>query len=139
MRVVAFVILSLICLQPGLARLDRSVCGTYRDRGQEELHLHRQARARRKGPVANAIVAPAASLDVGDIAILEDSGDIIGRRNDFNLDRKTIQFSPVGGDTARYRFQTSGGGYDAAAAAAGSPLSSLGDDDSASVDLPFAF
>jgi len=45
---------------------------------------------KRKAPRVTA--APAASRDAGDIAILEDAGDIIARRNQFNLDYKMIQF-----------------------------------------------
>ena len=95
---------------------------------------------RRARPTVAAGVAPAdASRDAGDIAILEDAGDIVARRNGFNLDRKTIQFSPVDGAVSRYRFLTSDGGYDAAAASSGSPISPFGDDDTAGFDLPFSF
>src|SRR5229473_3061867 len=141
MRPATFILLGLLSLTPSFARLERSVCGTYRDRLREEVHLHRQAAAKRKArPAVAAGMAPAdASHDAGDIAILEDAGDIVARRNDFNLDRKTIQFSPVDGAAARYRFLTSDGGYDAAAASSGSPISPFGDDDTAAFDLPFSF
>ena len=82
--------------------------------------------------------SPTAARDIGEIAILEDSDGVIARRNDFNLDGKTIVFTPVG--AAHYRFQTSSTGeYDAAAATAGTPISGLGDDDSSHVSLPFTF
>jgi uncharacterized protein (TIGR03437 family) len=138
MRPAALLIASSVFLTQGFARREQSICGTYRDRGIEEVHLHRQAQARRKALGAVAI-APAASRDVGDIAIVEDSGDVISRRNDFNLDRKTIQFSPLAGGTARYRFQIADATYDSAAASAGAPLQQFGDDDSAAVSLPFSF
>src|SRR5438045_451546 len=134
------IVLGLLFLNQGFARLEQGVCGSYRGRTQEELHLHRRAVAQRKAPRANVLTTPAgASRDAGDIAIIEDAGDIVARRNDFNLDRKTVQFSPQAGGTARYRFATSDGGYDAAAASAGAPISPFGDDDTAGFDLPFAF
>ncbi len=132
MRPAAVFIVSLIFLAQSFARQVQSICGTYRDRAKEELHLHRQMLKKR-------VVRPAVSHDVGDIAVVEDSGDIVARRNDFNLDRKTVQFSTVGGGSASYRFQTSDPSYDASAASAGSPIPQFGDDDSAPADLPFDF
>src|SRR5947208_10834311 len=141
MRPAACIVVCLLFVAQSFARLERSVCGTYRDRVLEEVHLHRRAVAKRRArPTVAAGVAPAdASRDAGDIAILEDAGDIVARRNGFNLDRKTIQFSPVDGAVSRYRFLTSDGGYDAAAASSGSPISPFGDDDTAAFDLPFSF
>ena len=112
MRPVAVFIVLLIFLAQGLARQEQSICGTHRDLAQEEVHLHRRMLKKRA-------VRPAVSHDVGDIAVVEDSGDIVARRNDFNLDRKTVQFSTVGGGSASYRFQTTDPSYDASAASAG--------------------
>src|SRR5262245_5602958 len=111
MRQVAASIVLFMFLSQGFARQEQSVCGTYRDIAQVELHFHRQKMKKRVASVSAAAGAPAASRDVGDIAVIEDSGDIIARRNDFNLDRKTIQFSTVGSGSARYRFQTSDSSY----------------------------
>src|SRR6185436_11327668 len=138
MRPAAVLIVSLVFLSQSFARREQSVCGTYRDLAQEELHLHR-AMMKRKLQARAITAVPAAVKDIGDIAIVEDSGDIVARRNDFNLDRKTVAFLPVGGASARYRFQTTDSSYDAAAATAGSPLPQFGDDDTASANLPFAF
>src|SRR5947209_8294955 len=137
MRPVAGFIVSLIFLTQSFARQEQSLCGTYRDQAQEEIHLHRQSMKKRAARAAAARLA--ASRDIGDIAVVEDSGDIVARRNDFNLDRKTVQFSTVGGESASYRFQTSDSSYDASAASAGSPIPQFGDDDSAPADLPFEF
>src|SRR5437870_4959992 len=106
MRPVVVFIVSLISLTQSFARQEQSICGTYRDRAQEELHLHHQAMKKRVVPARAIAAAPPVSHDVGDISIVEDSGDIVARRNDFNLDRKTVQFSTVGDGWARYRFQT---------------------------------
>jgi uncharacterized protein (TIGR03437 family) len=137
MRPVALLVVSALVLTQGYARLEQSLCGTHRDRRQEEIYLHRHVTAKRKG-AALAVAAPAAQ-DIGQIAILEDSDGVVARRNEFNLNGRTVQFSPIGADAARYRFQTGESSYDAAAASAGSPLSQIGDDDSVRVALPFTF
>ena len=87
---------------------------------------------------AAAAEAPRADRDVGNIAILEDSGGVVSRRNDFNLARRSLTFQPAAGAT-RYTFALAGAAYDGAAASAGTLVSGLGDDDSRSVPLPFAF
>ena len=76
---------------------------------------------------------PAANRDTGNIAIIEDSDGIVARQNEFNLDFKTLHFTPG------YRYSVVDGGYDEAAASAGAPLVALDDDDSRLVPLPFAF
>src|SRR5579872_7450060 len=138
MRPALVLILCLVFLSQGLARLEQSLCGTYRDLWREELHLHRHPVAKRQAPAFIARAAPAAPLDVGDIAILEDSGGVVARRNPFNLDRKTLLFSPKADSAAADSFQLAATGYDPGAASPGLPLA-LGDDDSAAVDLPFVF
>lgn len=138
MRPALFFILCLSFLTPGFARLEQSVCGTYRDLWREELHLHRHTVARRQAAALVARDTQQAPLDAGEIAILDDSGGVVARRNPFNLDRKTLQFSPAAGSAAAYTFQVAAIDYDVDAAASGLPLP-LGDDDSDAVDLPFAF
>jgi uncharacterized protein (TIGR03437 family) len=139
MRLAPLAVLSLAVLTQGFARLETSVCGTHRDRWREEIHLHRHVTAKRGKRLTVAASAPAAARNIGDIAILDDSDGVVARRNEFNLDRRTIQFSPIDSGATRYRFLTGDPGYDAAAAASGGSLSPLGDDDSTRVPLPFAF
>ena len=138
MRPALVIVLCLSFLTQGFARLEQSVCGTNRDLWREELHLHRHAVAKRPATALIARDASAAPPDAGDIAILEDSGGVVARRNPFNLDRQTLQFSPAADSATAYSFQVTALSYDPDAAASGLPLT-LGDDDSAAVDLPFAF
>ncbi len=137
MRPAAIFLLFLLFLAQGFARLEQSLCGAYRDRWREELQHHRAAPGR-QATAALVRAAPNGSPDVGDIAILEDSGGVVARRNLFNLDQKILKFSPVGGNTARYSFQIANASYDGSAASDGSPIP-LGDDDSAALNLQFAF
>lgn len=76
--------------------------------------------------------AGAADTDQDDVAVLVDRGDLVARRNPFDLDGASLRLSP-----------NSDGGFDPARMAlgldpAGSRLG-LGDDDAAPVDLPFRF
>lgn len=87
-----------------LARLRREqfVCGTAIDGSVEnrflaeklrhEQNLRRLERLRRQGfqPRANALRA-----DIGDIAIIEDDGQLILPANPFDLDRATVLFTPA--------------------------------------------
>jgi hypothetical protein len=107
-----------------------SACGTV-DRGSAELlalHAYDQSAA-----VVSAAAAPdAAGRDVDDVALLEDRGDLVVRRNLFDLDDSSVRLTP-----------NAAGGFDAAplslpVEAPGSPLG-LGAGDGKSVDLPFAF
>ena len=142
MRYSAFWVLFSLCFAPAaLPREEQVLCGTRPGRWQEESFLHRQAervrKLKRMGAAA-AAEAPRADRDAGNIAILEDSGGVVSRRNDFNLARRTLTFQPAAGAT-RYTFALTGGAYDPAAASAGTPVANLGDDDFRSVRLPFAF
>jgi hypothetical protein len=139
MRLSAVFFVSLVLVEQGSARTEPSVCGTYRDRGLEEVHLHRRLTAARKFQSRAATASPArpASRDIGDLAIVEDSGDLVARRNDFNLDRRTVQFQPTG--PAAYTFAAADPSYDADAASNSAPLLNMGDDDSRSAALPFDF
>jgi len=110
-------------------------CGTTVGRAQEELFLHSrhaQARARATGAVASTNT----NQDVGDIAVIDDSGGVVGRRNVFNLDGRTLSFRAGAGG---YSVGVSGDSFDDSAAQAGSPLSGLADDDSREIALPFGF
>jgi hypothetical protein len=77
--------------------------------------------------------------DVGDLAVLEDSGDLVTRTLPFDLDQNTVTFLPASPLTGRYSFQTASGGYDEAAASKGTLLAGLGDDDARQIGLLFAF
>jgi hypothetical protein len=139
MRLAATVLLCPLFLAQGFARLEQSLCGTYRDRWREELHLHRNATPKRQATAATARTARLVPADVGNIAVLDDSGGVIARRNLFNLDQKTLQFSPVSTTSmATYRFQIASTSYDTLAASTGSPVP-LGDDDTAPFNLQFPF
>jgi uncharacterized protein (TIGR03437 family) len=70
---------------------------------------------------------------------MEDSDGVIAKRNAFDLDGRTVTFSPAGNDASSYRFQTGQASYDSDAATRGSLISGLDDDDARSFDLPFQF
>ena len=138
----AFICLFLAFI-PSFGRHVRPICGTHPNRLQEELFLHRRsaralrARLLKSGrPVA---AEPAAGRDIGNVAVLEDTGGIVARRNDFDLNGRTVAFLATDPAATRYVFQTAGSTYDDGAAANGSPLSGLGDDDTRNVPLPFDF
>lgn len=121
--------------QPLWPRHQQGECGTSRETLRESLFHHRQMlRARRTRPM---VAAPRPiDRDAGNIAVIEDTGGVVERRNQFNLDGWTLAFTPAG---QQYRYAVSQQGYDAAAAASGAPLVALDDDDSRPVALPFAF
>jgi uncharacterized protein (TIGR03437 family) len=113
-------------------------CGTGRETVQERLFLHRQSVRARAG--ARLLAAPVSTArDIGDIAIVSDADGVVSRLNQFNLDHRTLTFTPSAPTAARYRYTVSEQGYDAAAASSGAPLAGLGDDDTRKIALPFAF
>ena len=132
----------LIVLQAADARQIKSICGTNRERWKEELYLHRQAeRARRAAQVqstGSAASHPSAVRDIGNIAVIEDGDGIVARRNLFDLDLKTLTFSPSTPQAVSYKFQLAGDPYDATAASSGAAVA-LGDDDFRQEQLPFSF
>lgn len=144
MRQSCIILLSLcvFALFPSWARLDPETCGTHHERTKEELFLHRQAlrkqvRApfgRRNQPQSDV----STTRDEGQIALIEDSDGVVGHRNDFDLDQKTLRFIPTQPLAAAYRFEQNDAGYDSAAADAGTHVD-LGDDDTKAVTLPFDF
>ena len=133
-----------VTLDSGFARQSLALCGSSPETSKEQRFLHRQAlKARRLSLMkAGLTAAPelvSAARDMGNIVVMDDTGGVVSRRNDFNLDRKTVAFNPVTQDAARYRFQVTGDSYDAASADTGAPLTGLDDDDTRAVPLPFAF
>jgi len=120
-----------------LGRLEPTVCGTHAEKTQEELFLHRQAvRHRAVGRTRAPGVLP--PRDAGNIALIDDSNGVIGRSNPFDLNQKTLRFTPSKPQAASYRFELGDVSYDAGAAASGVAVK-LGDDDSSSFTLPFPF
>src|SRR5262245_28628206 len=120
-----FSILSILAL-PLSARHEFGGCGTTYETANEQLFHHRQsvrARAGALGSLKPLAVAPSAARDIGDIAILEDTDGVVARENEFNLDLKTLKFTPTVPDASRYRYEVADLGYDAAAAASGTALS----------------
>ena len=123
-----------------LARHAASICGTTRETSSEALFLHRQAaRTRRARPAAQAALPAPNDRDIGNIAVIEDSGGVVERLNQFNLDNSTITFTPSVSDASRYRYSVSGQSYDSTAASQGTPVIGLGDDDAREIPIPFAF
>jgi uncharacterized protein (TIGR03437 family) len=126
---------------PAYPRLDVDGCGTNRERARETLFLHRQS-VRSRLARRSAVAAPAAaavSWDTGNIAVIEDTGGIVARLNQFNLEGYTLRFAPAKFSAGAYQYSVDLSGYDADAAASGVALSGLGDDDSRLVSIPFSF
>jgi hypothetical protein len=126
---------------PGLARLQPQVCGTHADQANEELFLHRQA-FRKASPgrfrPLQALAGAAIPRDVGNIALIDDSGGVVSRRNPFDLNQKLLRFVPTDGSASTYRYEL--------AAIPAPPTTGnkrttvpMGDDDSKQIALPFPF
>jgi uncharacterized protein (TIGR03437 family) len=137
-RLRALILIFLSAAAPAPARPAVSQCGTTRETPQETLFLHRQSLRGRASQLAPRAVT-SGNRDLGNIAIIEDTDGVVARQNQFNLDLKTLQFSPTAPSAAHYRYAVSDNGYDAAAAASGVPLAALEDDDSRLITLPFGF
>jgi hypothetical protein len=110
---------------------DEPACGTTPDGAGNLLALH--AYWTRTGALGASSVAGPRDADVDHVAILDDRGDLVARRNPFDLDRTALRFVP-----------NAAGGYDPVPLAV--PLESPGpqvlgasDDGAVAVDLPFAF
>jgi uncharacterized protein (TIGR03437 family) len=132
--------LGLLLLGTGYAREVQGACGAYRERFQEDLQLHRKVLRLRRDLLLRA--QPAQSTprsDAGDIAVIEDADGVVARRDDFNLDRQTLTFTPSDALATRYRVAVAGASYDAAAATSGAPIAGFGDDDTRQFALPFSF
>ena len=136
MRVATAFVVALSALSSVAAGGEHAPCGTQREGARAALALHRyslQARALAEPErVRSDSPAPDADVDVAHVALLEDRGDLVVRRNAFDLDTSALRFEP---NTA--------GGYDALRIAglpepAGEslPVSTGG---VAVVDLPFEF
>lgn len=147
-RFFSLICLGLLVIGPGESRQVTVTCGTYRDRVQEDLQLHRRMlRLRRErllrqqsaqpgAAAGGALPAAAPRTDIGDIAVIEDGDGVVGQLDQFNIDNKTLKFTPSSGG---YKVNTGEASYDTAAANAGTLISGLGDDDSRQFQLPFSF
>ncbi|MCC6366590.1 MAG: hypothetical protein IT165_23985 [Bryobacterales bacterium] len=119
------------------ARQPMLVCGTERGNAKEEVFLHNRSMAMRARMGLRAAAGPVGK-DIGDIAVMYDSGGVIARRNPFNLASKGITFTPSN-EFTQYRFQAADSNYDETAAQNGPLLSGMGDDDTRRVAIPFLF
>src|SRR5690349_16724514 len=130
MRCLRSLALLLAALGPPLsARHDTASCGTTRETPAETLFLHPQAaRARRARLAASVATPPPNDRDIGNIAIIEDSGGVVEKLNQFNLNQSTVTFTPTAADGSGYRFAASAASYEATAATQGTPVIALGDD-----------
>ena len=125
---------------PLLPRQEPSTCGTHAEKATEQLSLHRRAVRLRPSPAlkAQGATSPRAK-DIGEIAVLEDSGDLVTRASAFDLDQRTLSFIPTTADASQYRFGTATASYDQAVASSGAALTGLTDDDTRQISLPFPF
>lgn len=124
--------------------LEAPGCGTHAGSSQEQLFLHQQSLKthgwKRRAHLAAAVQAAAASnRDYGNIAVIEDQDGVVTRPNAFDLDQKTITFTPTGAGATSYRVQTGAAAFDSDAANNGTLQAGLGDDDSREIALPFTF
>jgi hypothetical protein len=71
-------------------------------------------------------------VDLDHVAVLEDAGDLVARRNPFDLDGQALRFSPRG--AGAYEIARLALSLDAPGGSLG-----LGSDDARAVDLPFSF
>ena len=110
-------------------------CGTQPGAAQQEIFLHHRNLIKQARTPAPRATSAAINQDVGSIAVMDDSGGVVARRNPFDLDRKTLSFQPNG---TGYRLSLGADTYDSAAASAGVRLN-LTDDDTRQISLPFPF
>ena len=134
--------LFILAVSAASARHELSICGTERGNWRQERFLHRQSlrnRALRTARLGIRAAAPSAiRQDAGNIALVEDADGVVARRNQFDLDRRSLVFwTPDAGAT--YHYLTTYDSYDYGAADGGTPITGLGDDDSRLVQLPFDF
>lgn len=142
LRVVLFVPL---IASLAFAKRDNATCGTYPERAAEEILHSRLARERRELNTLLRKLSGLATVDsprptsrtVGDIALLEADSALVSRRNLFNLSARTLRFTPV--PAGGYRLDLLPASYSLTDETESQPLTDLGDDDTRSLPLPFAF
>lgn len=107
------------------------VDGDPRGRAVAALFLHDQARLHDRR-VREDAVTPAVNADVGEIAVLQDTGDLVLQPNLFDVKSTGLRFTPSGAGYAVSKIDPT------FRQALGTRLT-LGDDDSAEADVPFGF
>ncbi len=136
-RIVPLILILLLLPGSASAKLDVALCGSYPERSQEELALHRKSRQARRGQTALAAGVPSTNRDIGHIAVVEDAGGVISRRNSFDLDGQTLTFRPADAAATRYRFETGPASFDDQAVADGELIEDFADDDFRRFPAPF--
>lgn len=114
---------------PAFAAEGHRWCGTTLEGGRNAIAQHLQERERRGAREASAA---ASSLDVGDIAVLEDQGDLALFRNLVDLANLGVEFGPSGPNYVASR-------VDRPVTPGGSTSLTLGDDAHVAISLPFGF
>ena len=123
----------------GPAQDGNTLCGTSAHRELNTLLKERyyQSRNRLLGKERKLLPSQAggsaAPTDVGDVAVIEDDGTVLTEVNPFDQSSRAVRFEP--GDQGTYRVIASSSTYEPSA---GTTLT-LGDDDSAEVQLGFSF
>jgi uncharacterized protein (TIGR03437 family) len=140
-RYTSFLFLLFLFAGESFTRTVPQVCGTEGSSREEVLALHRRNRAllAARPEAFRSAGASSVERDIGNIAVLENTGGIVAQRNQFNLNQRTLRFQPADQAAVSYRFVVSEGDYSASEAQAGTRLAGLGDDDTRLIDLPFAF
>lgn len=119
----------------GAAALERAnqkktaIDGDARWGALDALALHHQSG---RAPRQSLQTMGAAAQDAGEIAVIQDTGDLIAPPNQFDLRNTGVRFSPSG---SGYEVRRVDGAF---RTTLGAPLT-LTDDDSAQINLPFAF
>ncbi len=125
------------------ARQDPAGCGngSMVTRREEDRFLYAKAQVDRfaqTGSILSLAPTPeAGAVDVGAIAVVDDSDGVRVRRNPFNLQLKRLTF--IRQDNGAYTVTASNADFDIDAAVNGNKLSGLDDDDSREIPLPFEF
>ncbi len=111
-------------------------CGTSHS-AEETLFLHEQRMLRKPGlrlaPYSQSV--PTAARNIGDIAIIEATPDIVAPANPFDLSRKRIRIAPRGN---AFAIESASIGAQTPIATQGTALD-LDDDDYSLIELPFEF
>ena len=118
---------------PGVPKVSRGSDESTRWRVLEDLWIHRQAQQGRPTAQQADASPPVSAIDIGEIAVVQDEGDLLVPPNPLDLRGTGLRFTP-----------NATGGYDARLADASFRASlgtrlTLEDDDTARVDVPFAF
>jgi hypothetical protein len=124
-----------VWLQSGLTPPDKSTIvdgGNPRGRAHGAIALHRIAEAARATARPSAVTPGPHAADVGEIAVLQDTGDLVVPQNTFDLGGVGLRFTPAGTGYSVSKI-------DATFRTALGSRVTLGDDDSAAIAVPFSF